>query len=457
MNNLLKSTSYTAALIIIGCALSSTLLAQYTANPYASNLSLVKEALLGQDMNVSGVIFRGARNSRGSFTCADCAIDMKEGVVLSTGTVDRLQGPSKNGSYSGMNNTPGDNDLEVYARGTTFDAAVLEFDFVANSEIMSFRYIFGSEEYDEYVGSPFNDVFAFILTDKSTDESTNLATLPSTNIPVTINTINYNRFDEFYIPNQRWQASEDAKYTIELDGFTQPLVAYAKVVPGKIYHIKIGIADVNDAHLDSGVFIEGGSFKSQSVDEFIAENETYFETFQSEMKELNMNPVPDEIALIIKKKSDPVTAQQEVTKQLDSAPTQQPKETNSQQSSQETQPVKSSATTQEVPALVIHFPLDVSAISTEEQQNIDVFLSNIEDMSAFTFQVNGHTDNNASKAYNVVLSQQRADEVKKYLLSKGVSASKIVTKGYNYAKPVASNTTEEGQAQNRRVEIKPVL
>ncbi len=68
-------------------------------------------------------------------------------------------------------------------------------------------------------------------------------------------------------------------------------------------------------------------------------------------------------------------------------------------------------------------------------------------------EISGHTDNVGSKALNDKLSQRRADSVKKYLVDKfGVDAGRIAAKGYGFTKPVASNKTKAGKAQNRRIE-----
>lgn len=67
--------------------------------------------------------------------------------------------------------------------------------------------------------------------------------------------------------------------------------------------------------------------------------------------------------------------------------------------------------------------------------------------------ITGHTDSVGSDEYNQKLSEERANTVEKYLESKGVPADKMSTKGYGKTKPIASNETAEGRAQNRRVEI----
>jgi OOP family OmpA-OmpF porin len=68
-------------------------------------------------------------------------------------------------------------------------------------------------------------------------------------------------------------------------------------------------------------------------------------------------------------------------------------------------------------------------------------------------EVAGHTDSKGSEEYNQGLSERRANAVKDYLNSKGVRASRLTARGYGESRPVASNDTDEGRAENRRVEL----
>lgn len=70
------------------------------------------------------------------------------------------------------------------------------------------------------------------------------------------------------------------------------------------------------------------------------------------------------------------------------------------------------------------------------------------------FLISGHTDNVGPADYNMRLSQQRADAVKDYLVAQGVDSDRLATRGYGESQPVADNSTAEGRAQNRRIEIK---
>jgi len=68
-------------------------------------------------------------------------------------------------------------------------------------------------------------------------------------------------------------------------------------------------------------------------------------------------------------------------------------------------------------------------------------------------ELGGHTDNVGADAANLTLSDQRARSVREFVISKGIDATRITAEGYGETKPVATNDTEEGKAQNRRTEV----
>jgi outer membrane protein OmpA-like peptidoglycan-associated protein len=69
------------------------------------------------------------------------------------------------------------------------------------------------------------------------------------------------------------------------------------------------------------------------------------------------------------------------------------------------------------------------------------------------FEIEGHTDNSGEPAHNLTLSQQRADAVRKQLINMGTDATRLISKGFGDAKPMADNNTFDGKANNRRVEF----
>jgi OmpA-OmpF porin, OOP family len=87
---------------------------------------------------------------------------------------------------------------------------------------------------------------------------------------------------------------------------------------------------------------------------------------------------------------------------------------------------------------------------------LDEIAAGLKEQPNLRLEIQGHTDNRGSRRLNARLSQRRAESVRNYLVSKGISGDRLVAKGYGPAKPVASNNTAQGRAENRRVELKPL-
>ncbi|MBK9597689.1 MAG: choice-of-anchor L domain-containing protein [Flavobacteriales bacterium] len=253
---------------------------------------LVNSILVGQGVTVSNVTFNGQpantiHDQIGSFA-GTSNLGLANGVVLATGQVPEVVGPNMNTSLTVPPafpvNTP-DPDL-AFIETMQHCVAVLEFDFIPTGDSISFRFVFGSEEYPEYVCSQFNDVFGFFLSGPGingpfTNNAVNLGVLPGTQVPVAINTVNSGtpgvlgggayvcaasdpdwQSNSIYYVNNPEPNPFNPTTTVELDGFTVPIRARAAVQCGQVYHIKIAIAHAGDSSLDSAVFIEGGSFSS---------------------------------------------------------------------------------------------------------------------------------------------------------------------------------------------------
>ncbi|MGJ1535779.1 OmpA family protein [Sphingobacterium multivorum] len=101
----------------------------------------------------------------------------------------------------------------------------------------------------------------------------------------------------------------------------------------------------------------------------------------------------------------------------------------------------------------IQFEFDSSVLKTSSYSTLDKLAKELRDNNS-AVQLDGYASAEGSEAYNLTLSKDRANSVKQYLVNAGVSSSSITAKGYGEKNPVASNATEEGRAQNRRVEIK---
>lgn len=213
----------------------------------------------------------------GTFANTNPNFPYNAGIVLTTGNINVAPGPNSGGSESsnmGVNTaTPRDADLQALIPGYNLNGtSVLEFNFKSTlGNTFSFHYIFGSEEYPEYVCSQFNDVFGFFLTgpDYFTGQNTtkNIAIIPGSTLPVTINALNNGNigsqgsqnnctslnYSQFYVSNSYNGA-------VEYDGNTVDLIAESMVQQCAEYKIKLSIANVQDGAYDSGVFLKKGSF-----------------------------------------------------------------------------------------------------------------------------------------------------------------------------------------------------
>lgn len=233
--------------------------------------------LVGPGVQYSNVqTFGSSLNSFATFTGGTASgLGFNSGVYLSTGNI-AAHAPLSNlpGTFLSNNNgAPGDPTLNAMGLGTTFNATVLQFDFVPTGDTIKFRYIFASEEYNEFVNSSYNDVFGFFLTGPNPSgppyASTNIALIPSTVQPVAINSVNNG-----YAGGCASGPCENCAYYVDnlcqqnafaFDGYTVALTAIAPVIPCQTYTIKLAVADVADAIYDSGVFLEEGSFVSNII------------------------------------------------------------------------------------------------------------------------------------------------------------------------------------------------
>ncbi len=234
-----------------------------------SPTGLVQNVLLGPGVTVSNISYNGAAVAIGSFDGSNCNVGLASGIIMTTGTV--LAGPNgphgpNNQENSGLDNgTPGFGLLSNIVGNTpTHNAAILEFDFVPYSDTVSFNYVFGSEEYPEYVGTAFNDVFAFFISGPGIAGLQNIAKLPN-GTDVTINNVNAGINAPFFVDNGNGSVGPEnsSPFYIQYDGFTKVLTASSEVQCGQTYHLVIAIADVQDGIFDSGIFIEANSLSSK--------------------------------------------------------------------------------------------------------------------------------------------------------------------------------------------------
>ena len=102
----------------------------------------------------------------------------------------------------------------------------------------------------------------------------------------------------------------------------------------------------------------------------------------------------------------------------------------------------------------VSFDFDKSNIRADARPVLDEAIATLKQEGSIAIVAEGHTDSKGTDEYNQALSLRRAKSVRDYLVAGGISASRITVEGYGESKPVASNNTDDGRAQNRRVELR---
>lgn len=243
----------------------------YTVNQMIQNF-------IGSGVTVTNATYTGGAASRGCFSNGNTTnLGLTSGVVLCTGYATAISNPASFFMSTNLG-LAGDANLNNINNGTaTYDASILEFDFVPISDTVKFRYVFGSEEYPNYICSQYNDVFAFFVTGPNPAGGNytnyNIALIPGTTIPVSVNSVNSGTPGSGYTASGCMSLAYSADFinnaaiggtTIAFGGFTKPFEAKCKVYPCQTYHLKMAVADGFNGLFDSGVFLEANSFTSNT-------------------------------------------------------------------------------------------------------------------------------------------------------------------------------------------------
>jgi hypothetical protein len=242
----------------LGSSAANATVSVSAVNANAAGATALVNALLGSGITLVGTpTLTGSATSSGTYTGgASAGIGIDTGILLTTGSVNNAPGPNNSDSSSATASGNGDADLNALVGGNTSDSSTLEFSFQFGDGTVGgdlfFNYVFASEEYNEYVGTQFNDVFGFFL------DGVNIALIPSTSTPVAINTVNGSSNPALYNNNDLQDGGPF--HDIEYDGFTDVLTASKLGLAPGTHTIKLAISDRADEIYDSGVFLQGNSF-----------------------------------------------------------------------------------------------------------------------------------------------------------------------------------------------------
>jgi hypothetical protein len=250
INKLLESSGVTCASLILAAGTASAM----TIVPTNDGNALVNN-ILGPGINIipGSISYTGAPAASGIFTDGlSAGLGIDRGIILTTGSAVNALGPNNTTAKETENGLAGDADLNGLAPGlVTNDATSLSFNFESDGGDLFFNYVFTSEEYNEFVGSQFNDVFGFFL------DGQNIALLPDGTTPVAINTVNQSSNSGFFVNNS------PPIFDIQYDGFTTVLTAKFLGLSAGQHTLKLAIGDATDFKLDSAVFIQAGTLSSR--------------------------------------------------------------------------------------------------------------------------------------------------------------------------------------------------
>lgn len=214
---------------LAGLASSASAIVVTTSNDGAA----LANAVVGTGVSISNVTYSGASSVASGFFTDAGDIGFDKGILLTTGNAGCAVGPNISTACTG-------------------NGAVtsLKFDFTSDNGNVFFRYVFASEEYNEWVGNNFNDIFELRLN------GVNIALLPGNNGVVSINNVNNVINSSFFRDNT------GGIYNTGYDGLTTVLTAQATGLTG-LNTFEFFIRDIGDTTVDSGVFIEAGTFSNE--------------------------------------------------------------------------------------------------------------------------------------------------------------------------------------------------
>jgi len=443
------------------CICTFTLRAQLSIDTTISPEALIDKILVGKGMRVGNIKYSKDKRTTGYYSCPANKTGLKSGILLSTGLAANAAGPNTSPGVTGiisprLNKWKGDKDLNRLAKGLkTYDITTIEFDFVPLNNKVTFEYSFGSEEYKEYVGSPYNDVFGFFVSGPGMKKK-NVALLPRDRKFVAIDNVNQNVNKNLFIDNDPfinnklfksagpkpklsfWQKvgtlfsrrtrqgdsvlyftnsfkktflDETVFSTFQYDGFTKKMKVEFYAVPYQKYHIKISIGDVGDNAFDSGVFLEERSFisvKDSTQPKFVdyADRSATF-SFDSLFSGAAPKPLP-------------------------------PEEKKIYDSFEKT---------------LVFFGSDSYEIPDSCKARMQHLAEWLKKHPTLNLSLTGFTDNTGNPEKNKQLSEKRAASVMRFLTENGVAAERLEYIGSSADDPIGDNKTPEGRALNRRVEI----
>ncbi|MCB9315625.1 MAG: choice-of-anchor L domain-containing protein [Lewinellaceae bacterium] len=247
---------------------------------------LVMDFFNGACVDIISVEHYGDPQQKTFFEGSQSGLGVNAGIILTTGDASVAVGPNDNAGVSGGYGTEYPPNTSAFSQflqsigGASFDWSVLRITLVPHIDSLGFKYVFGSEEYCEYVGSQFNDAFGFLISGPGISGVENIAMIPNASVPVSINNVNHLINTDFYRNNMpvdtnfnycgQSPSNDPMTQWVQYDGTTTVLTASATVIPDSTYEVWIGISDIGDGVWDSGIFLSIESLCGDSLLEPVA-------------------------------------------------------------------------------------------------------------------------------------------------------------------------------------------
>jgi subtilisin-like proprotein convertase family protein len=247
------------ALVIVSvCSLNGYSQISVTGGLTAQQMA---EILAGSNITVTNAVITGPAGGYGSFSSVG-GFPFSSGVILTNGLLTEAPGPNNDPNTSSNLGGAGTTEMTTLGGANSYDVVTLEFDFVVQSSAIQFQYIFASEEYPEFAppNQPsFNDVFAFYISGPGIVGQENVALIPGTTNPVSIDNVNPVTYPQYYVDNTAGQQ-------IQFDGYTTDITAVRTgLTPCQTYHLRMVIADIQTSNRNSAVFLKENSFVQENV------------------------------------------------------------------------------------------------------------------------------------------------------------------------------------------------
>jgi gliding motility-associated-like protein len=247
----MKKLTLLALMIVLSLWLPTTLFAQLVISNQGSPAATILNGFIGSGLTISNPVLNCPSNAYGTFS-GGAAIGVTTGVAMTTGNAGQLANPES--YFMSVDNNTSCNDPQLNSLDATAnnDCCILEFDVIPQCNQLTIRFVFGSEEYPNYVNSSFNDAFGFFVSGPNPAggnyTNKNIAIVTGTTI-CSIDNVNANTNSAFYVNNS-------GGTTLPFGGYTTAITSSLAVTPCQSYHFKIAIADASDNIFDSGVFID---------------------------------------------------------------------------------------------------------------------------------------------------------------------------------------------------------